>query len=259
MSKLTKVLALVSVLALLATACGGGTDTSEFGLIDDTKIIICTDSPYRPFEFQDDAGNFDGFDVDLMEEIAAGLDLDLEWVVTPFDGIWLQPAAGNCDLVVSAMTIKPDRAENALFSDPYFDSGQSLLVKQANQDLKLADMGGKVIGVQTGTTGEIYAESNKPADATLKSYDEPAAMFLALDAGEIDAILQDLPVNLDRTLEDSSVVISEAFEAEEQYGFASSLESTALIEAINDELQKVRDSGKYDEIYERWIGAAPGA
>jgi polar amino acid transport system substrate-binding protein len=115
-------------------------------------------------------------------------------------------------------------------------------------------MAGKTIGVQTGTTGEIYAKDNAPADATLKSFDEPAAMFLALQSGDIDGILQDFPVNLDRANQDpTNFVVTEKFATGEQYGFATSNDRTALIDAINSELKKLRDNGGYDEVFQKYF------
>ncbi|NOY55160.1 MAG: basic amino acid ABC transporter substrate-binding protein [Actinobacteria bacterium] len=250
-------LVLVLVLALVATACATGS-SGDYKLVKPDTLTICTDAPYPPFEFQADDGSWTGFDMDLMSKITDGLGLKMEVTVQPFDGIWLAPQAGTCDIVVSAMTITKERAANALFSDPYFDADQSLLIRKADAgSIKtLADMAGKVIGVQTGTTGEIYAQENAPADATLKSFDEPAAMFLALQSGDIDGILQDFPVNLDRANQDPNFVVTQKFFTGEQYGFATSKDRTALMDAINAELKKLKDNGGYDEVFQKYF---PGA
>ena len=194
--------------------------------------------------------------MDLLRTIAGGLDLELSVAVVPFDGIWLLPAAGECDLVGSAMRITEERQQAALFSDPYFDADQSLLVRASDSDqfATLASLAGANIGVQTGTTGEIYAQDNSPPDATLVSFDEPASMFLALESGDIDAILQDLPVNGFRQTQDDSMVVTETFPTDEQYGFAVDLDNADLIEAVNEELARLRSSGDYDEIFEKWFG-----
>jgi polar amino acid transport system substrate-binding protein len=225
-------------------------------LVADGMLTVCTDSPYEPFEFQDANGDFTGFDMELLREIGAGLDLELDVKVVPFDGIWLLPAAGECDIVGSAMTITPERQASALFSDPYFDADQSLLVRAADEATyaTLASLAGKSIAVQTGTTGEAYATANTPAGATLVSFDEPAAMFLALQSNEVDAILQDLPVNGYRQTQDDSMVVTETFATGEQYGFAVDPDNTALIEAVNEQLGALRASGKYDEIHAKWFG-----
>lgn len=248
-------------LGLVLGACGGD-DSSEptettaaaadFDLIAEGKLTVCTDAPYQPFEFQDDSGEWTGFDMDLMREIAALIgDLELEVTVQPFDGIWLAPQAGTCDIVASAMTITPDRAANTLFTDGYFDADQSLLVRAADAETydSLASLAGKKIGVQTGTTGAEYANDNKPEGATIVEYEDAAAMFLALESGDVDALLQDLPVNAERALKNEAFALTETFETGEQYGFAVSPENPGLAEAVNAALATLRDNGGYDEIY----------
>jgi ABC-type amino acid transport substrate-binding protein len=241
--------------ALILAACSGDSK-SDLGLVTADTLAVCTDSPYEPFEFQDANGNFTGFDMDLLREIGTGLELTLDVKVVPFDGIWLLPAAGECDIVASAMTITDERKASALFSDPYFDADQSLLVRAADEATyaTLASLAGKRIAVQTGTTGEAYAAENTPAGATLVSFDEPAAMFLALESNEVDAILQDLPVNGYRQTQDDSMVVTETFATGEQYGFAVDPDNTALIEAVNEQLGELRDNGTYDEIHAKWFG-----
>ena len=243
--------------AVLVAACGDDDDdAASFSLVSDGTLTVCTDAPYEPFEFEAADGTFTGFDMDLLRTIAGGLDLELGVAVVPCDGIWLLPAAGECDLVGSAMTITEERQQAALFSDPYFDADQSLLVRASDSDqfATLASLAGANIGVQTGTTGEIYAQDNSPPDATLVSFDEPASMFLALESGDIDAILQDLPVNGFRQTQDDSMVVTETFPTDEQYGFAVDLDNADLIEAVNEELARLRSSGDYDEIFEKWFG-----
>ncbi|MBT8198431.1 MAG: basic amino acid ABC transporter substrate-binding protein [Acidimicrobiia bacterium] len=255
MSKLSlKVIALVAVLALGAVACSS-VNVGE--LVEEGKLTICTDAPYAPFEFEDTSkpSGYSGFDMDLMQEIADEVgDLELSVKVVPFDGIWLLPAAGECDVVASAMTITDDRAQNALFTDPYFDADQSLLVRSADSALKLADMSGKRIAVQTGTTGEIYANDNNPG-ADIVSFDEPAAMFLGLESGDVDAILQDLPVNGERAAQEpDKFVVSDTFPTGEQYGFSVAPGNTDLQSAINDALTTLRDNGTYGDIHESYFG-----
>lgn len=249
-----KITALVAILAIAATACS----SVEVGeLVEEGKLTICTDAPYPPFEFEDASkpSGWGGFDMDLMQEIGQEVgDLDLSVRVVPFDGIWLLPAAGECDVVASAMTITDERAQNALFTDAYFDADQSLLVRAADSSLTLADMAGKRIAVQTGTTGELYATENNPG-AEIVSFDEPAAMFLGLESGDVDAILQDLPVNGERAAQEpEKFVISDTFETGEQYGFSVAPGNTDLQSAINDALATLRDNGTYGDIHESYFG-----
>jgi polar amino acid transport system substrate-binding protein len=240
-----------------AEAAGDTVDVASLGLIEDGKLTVCTDAPYPPFEYQDETTNeWTGFDMDVVREIAAGIGEGLELSVTvqPFDGIWLAPKAGTCDMVASAMTITEERQANALFTDGYFDADQSLLVRAEDKDAltSLESLAGKTIAVQTGTTGETYAQENAK-DATLKSFDEPAAMFLALEGKQVDAILQDLPVNAERALKDTNSALTATFPTGEQYGFAVSQDNTALADALNAGIAELKDNGKYDEIYAKYF------
>src|SRR5690349_14497899 len=174
-----KALAVASALGLALTACGsdgdsngkdndngntGSSDTADLGLISDGTLTVCSDVPYPPFEDFDTSADsgFKGFDVDIVSEIADGLDLDLTIKDSSFEALQSGQSlnAGQCDLVASAMTITEDRKKNLDFSDGYYDSEQSLLVP-ADSDIKvIADLDGKKVGVQQGTTGKSYAEEN---------------------------------------------------------------------------------------------------
>jgi len=240
-----------------AAAEGDAIDVASLGLIEDGKLTVCTDAPYPPFDFQDETTNeWTGFDMDIVREIAAGIGEGLELSVTvqPFDGIWLAPKAGTCDMVASAMTITEERKANALFTDGYFDADQSLLVRAEDKDTltSVEALAGKTIAVQTGTTGETYAQENAK-DSTLKSFDEPAAMFLALEGKQVDAILQDLPVNAERALKDDKTALTATFPTGEQYGFAVSQDNTALADALNAGIAELKANGKYDEIYAKYF------
>lgn len=116
----------------------------------------------------------------------------------------------------------------------------------------LADLKGKTIGVQTGTTGETYANDHKPEGATVKSFEDTTGLFGALESGDIDGILQDLPVNAGRIADDDSVAVVETFETGEQYGFAVAKGSDLKAE-LDDALQAVRDDGTYDELYAKYF------
>jgi len=157
-------------------------------------------------------------------------------------------------MVASAMTITEERQSNALFTDGYSDADQSLLVRADDKDAltSLEALAGKTIAVQTGTTGETYAQENAK-DATLKSFDEPAAMFLALEGKQVDAILQDLPVNAERALKDDKTALTATFPTGEQYGFAVSQDNTALADALNAGIAELKSNGKYDEIYAKYF------
>ena len=261
----TRLLSVLAAASLALAACGGSdgsSDTTAAGSTLETitagKLTVCSDAPYEPFEFQDASGKWTGFDMDLMREIATRNDLELEVSVQPFDGIWLAPAAGRCDVVASSMTITAEREKAADFSKGYFDSFQSTLVMKENEDVftSLESFAGKKVAVQTGTTGEEFAKANLTG-AEIQSFDEAGAMFLALESGDVDGVLQDFPINADRAVKQGTSVVSIKFDEgydKESYGFAVKTGNTALLDAINEALADMRGDGTYDTIFATYFG-----
>lgn len=274
---MTKRLWLASALcigALLLAACGDdGDDTTttaagnsgsgdaaielpaDVELVNDGQLTVCSDMPYEPFEFEED-GTTKGFDYEIVSAMGEQLGLDVEFRTTLFDSIIPALVAGDCDMIASAMTITDERAEQVAFTDPYFDADQSLLIRAEDAETitELADLAGKTIGVQLETTGASYAKDNLPEGATLKEFSTGDEMFPALISKDIDAALQDFPVNAFRAAQSDEFVVTETFPTGEQYGFAVTLENTSLVEVLNEALQAIRDDGTYDTIFATWFG-----
>jgi polar amino acid transport system substrate-binding protein len=256
MQRTKALIALVFALALVAAACGGDDDDAgTYSLVSDGTLTVCTDSPYPPMEFEVD-GEFTGFDIELMRAIAEEMGLDLAVVNSGFDPITSGTAmqSGDCDIAAASITITEEREANIDFSDPYFVADQSLLVKRDAGITTLGDFSGRNLGVQTGTTGEAYAQDNA-SGATIVSFDAPGDLFIALEAGEIEGILQDIVVNADRLLSDDTVTLVETYPTDENYGFAVKEEgSEDLLTAVNAALATLRDGDSYDSIYNEWFG-----
>ncbi len=251
---------LAGALVLGAAACGSDDDSSSTteagGSGEAATWKVCSDLPYEPFEMEGEGPRglaYTGFDIELLDAIAEDQNATLDITDSDFDTIFASVNAGNCDVVASAVTITPEREENSLFSDPYFDADQSLLVPADSEVTSLEDLAGETIGVQTGTTGETYANENAPEGSTIKSYPDASALFAAMNAGEIAGILQDLPVNSDRAQKEESVVVVETFKTGEQYGFVVAKDNTDLQAQLNEGLQAAKDDGTYDELYEQYF------
>jgi polar amino acid transport system substrate-binding protein len=155
-------------------------------------------------------------------------------------------------MVASAMTITEEREANLDFTDGYYESEQSLMVPAGSDIASIEDLDGKSVGVQQGTTGKSYTEENAPEGAEILSFPGDAEMFSAIKAGQVDALLQDLPVNVEHA-KDGEYEIVEKYSTDEEYGFAVKQDNTALLEAINDQLAELRDNGTYDEIYNKYF------
>ena len=238
------------------SATGTATD---YGLVEPGVLTACADVPYSPFEFEDPSSpsGYSGFDIDVMAAIAENLGLDFKVIDVEFNALQSGTvlAAGQCDMGASAITITDARKENIDFSDPYYDSLQSLLVKTDSGITTLADLAGKNIGVQAGTTGQNYAKQNAPADAQLIDFPSDGELWPAIQSGQIDAILQDQPVNREHEVADAGYKIVETYNTDEQYGFAFDKgKKTALLNAVNEQLAALRTDGTYDTIYAKYFG-----
>ena len=259
----------IGVALLTLTACGSddstsggsettGSETSSAALpvVSDGSLTVCSDIPYPPFEIEK-GGEYTGFDLDLMSEIASGLGLDLQVKDTGFDALQsgLTLNSNQCDVAASAMTITEERKKNLDFTDPYYDSEQSLLVPEGSDIQSIDDLAGKKVGVQQGTTGKSYTEENAPSDTQVVSFPSDGEMYQAIKAGQVDALLQDLPVNINHE-RDGGFTVVEKYDTGEQYGFAVKQDNTEVLDAINEQLTALRDSGKYQEIYDQYFTAS---
>ncbi len=267
---LRAVISVSSAALLLAglSACGSSTDDSTTGeqaggsglqLVSAGDLTVCSDVPYPPFEDFDKAApsGFKGFDIDVISYVAEQLDLDLVVKDSDFDALQsgLALNAGQCDMVASALTITDARKEKLGFSDGYYDSQQSLLVRSDSGITGIDGLAEKKVGVQKGSTGEIYANENVK-DADIVSFPSDAQMYAAIKAGQVDALLQDLPVNLghqEDPEQGGAFTVAETYDTDEQYGFAFKKTNTSLIAEVDDALQDMRSSGDYQTVYDSYF------
>jgi polar amino acid transport system substrate-binding protein len=233
-------------------------EDAELSLVSDGVLTVCTEAPYEPFEFEDPdhPTGYAGFDMELMYEIAQLAQLDMEVVNTGFDALTSGAAmtAGTCDVAASAITILPEREENVDFTAEYYESLQSLLVPEDSEIGSLEDLTqGVTVGVQSGTTGEDYADENVPG-ASIQAFEGGGDLVTALAAGSIDAILQDLPRNEAVQEQDDRFQVVEEYDTEEVYGFALQQDrDDDLLDVLNRGLQELRDNGTYDELFEQYF------
>jgi polar amino acid transport system substrate-binding protein len=253
----------LACLALTVSGCGSSDDDggdsggTDLNLVSEGTLTVCSDTPYPPFEEPDDSApsGFSGFDIDIMQAVADGLDLELSVQDTGFEALQsgLTLASGQCDIAASAMTITDAREENLDFTEPYYDSEQSLLVPSDSDIASIDDLSGAKVGVQQGTTGKSYTEENSPEGTDIVAFPSDGEMYSALEAGQVDALLQDLPVNVEHT-KDGGYTIVETYKTDEAYGFAVAEDDhDALREAVNEQLATLRDDGTYDEIYDSYF------
>ena len=277
----TLVLALLAALMLVA-ACGeeepttaGGTESREATegeeptFVNEGRLTVGSNIPYPPFEFEED-GALMGFDVDIVRELADRIGVehsDDDWVSTDFGTIFQQLASGTkFDIVVAAVTAYApegsaagdtvaERKEIVDFSVAYYPSLQSLTVDtEANPDISGVDAlpEGARVGAQRATTGGFYAEENLTS-SELVFFKNAPQMYQQLQAGQLDAVFNDLPVTIESIEDKPGLEVVEQVETGEEYAIAIGKDNPALREAVDDALQEMFDDGTFADIFEQYF------
>jgi len=222
------------------------------------ELTVATDTNYVPFEYLDtDSGEMIGFDIDLINEIAdrVGFVVDLE--VVEFDGIVSGMGTGRYDVGIAGMTITDERAENFDFSDPYYDAGIIIAVREDEEDIQsVDDLGGVNVATRAGTTSEDYLMEN--TEAEISTFPDIVNAYQDLIAGRVDAVIYDVPnvlYYIDTEALGEMKTVGERLSGE-QYGIAFPQDSD-LREDVNAALAEMREDGTYGDIYENWFGERP--
>jgi polar amino acid transport system substrate-binding protein len=257
------VVAGLSALLLLAGACRQEptpTDTGdqtpgapEFTTIEEGVLTVGSDIPFTPFEYRE-GGELTGLDIDLMNAIAERLEIEVDYVDAVFDTIFTDLAAGQFDAVISASTITPEREQEVNFSDGYFRSLQALTVQAGAGISSFDDLGeGHVVAVQSGTTGQIWAEDNLQAQgAEIRAFPEAPQTYDALEAGQVDGVVFDESSAIPEAAARPGLEVADTVETGEVYGIAVNPENQELLDAINQALAQIIEDGTYDEIYDSY-------
>jgi len=257
-------MALVSAMAAIFLAgCGGdktSTDSSKDVLAqikEDKKVVFGVKHDTRLFGLKNPStGEVEGFDIDLSKALAEemfGGDVKPEFVeVTSKTRVGLLNN-GKVDAVVATMTITEERKKEVDFTDVYFDAGQSLLVKKGSKIQSIEDLkkDTKVLAVK-GSTSSINIREKAP-ETTVLEFENYAEAFTALKAGKGDALTTDDSILYGMAEEDPSFELVGGTFTEEPYGIAVKKGNKELVDELNKALKSLKDSGKYDEIKDKWI------
>lgn len=267
--KKSRLIALLSALMILAAmvvvvGCGSSDDSSsgsgdfQSELITEGTLTVGSDIPYAPFEMGQ-APDYTGFDIELVDDIANRLDLDVKIEDTAFDTIFTDVAQGKFDMVASAATITPEREQQVNFSDPYFESEQALLVPPGSDITSVEDLSGKTVAAQDGTTGEAYANDETDA-GQVWGFPTGAAAIAAVVNGQADAAIIDAPVAEDAASKgQAGFEIATHIPTGEYYGFAFAKDTPELLKAVNGALSDLIDDGTYEKLFKKYFNATPPA
>ena len=260
--------ALAASLALFG--CSGGSNeqasepaadesTGSYTLVKDGTLTVATSPDFPPFENLE-GDEYVGFDIDLGKAIAEEMGLEAEFTTIQFDGIVPAiQAGGQADVGISGITVDPERAQSVDFTDPYYIADQSVAVMKggdvtADNAKDALNVEGMIIAVQSGTTGETFAQENFP-NATIQPYGNATDCFAAMQAGQANAVCMDMAV-VDQMVSDAytdaEVVLTEA--TGEEYAVAVSQDNPELLAAINEAIATLQENGTIDDLTAQWLG-----
>lgn len=235
---------LLTLAALLLGACAAKTET----------ITVATDATFPPFETVDEeTKELTGFDVELMNAIVEKAGIEIEWVNTPFDSVIAGVSECQYDMAIAAITITEDRMASMLFSDPYVDAGQIVVVRKDEADIAgKDDLTGKVVAAQLGTTGEIEAQAIEGVE--YKPYDTYDLAMLDLINGQVDAVIADKPTadSFVGQYTEDLMTVGEAF-TEEKYGIAFCMDNDELQGTVDEALNTLINDGTVDGLIAKWL------
>lgn len=243
----TLIVLTLSLALVLGLASCGGSDV----------YIAAMEPTFPPFDTTNDAGELDGFDVDLMNAIAADQGFEIEWTSLGFDGLIPALESKQIDIIASGMWASPERAEVVDFSTTYYDSGLVLAVKTEDNSITSVDdlTSDMKVAAQIGTSSsdlvQKWEKEGKIAEA--KIYDKVNDAVMDLQNGTVNALLNDKPVTTEyMSKQPGKIKIVGDILNEESYGFAVNKENQELLNMINEGLKNVIEDGTYDELLAKW-------
>ena len=251
-------------------AAGSGNDCTAGKTLDDGVLTIGTGSPaYSPWVIDDAPESGQGFEAAVAYAVANELGFDnanVKWVRTTFDEA-IQPGVKNFDFNLQQYSITEDRKANVSFSDPYYTTNQALVGlsdSAAAGATSIADLKGLKFGAQAGTTSLDFITEVIQPDSDPYIYDDNAGAKAALEAGQVDAIVVDLPTAFYIAaveIEGASVIGQFAADAAgnaDQFGLVFDLDNP-LVDCVNTALATLKDNGSLAEIENTWLADETGA
>lgn len=221
-----------------------------------TTITVATDATWPPMEMVNENKEIVGYDIDFFRAVAEEGGFNVEFKNVAWDGIFAGIATGKYDAIISSVTITDERKKKFDFSDPYINAGQILVVpKELENVATLADLKGKKVGAQIGTTATF--EIKKVEGLELKGYDEIGLAFEDMAAGRISGVVCDTPVAADYALQRQEYkerfkIVGEPF-TEEYYGIVVRKGNKKVLDMINKGIAAVKAKGTDKQIEEKWL------
>ncbi len=237
--KLALILSLSLVLVML-TGCSQSGKT----------LTMATNAEFPPYEYHDGT-EIVGIDVEIAQAIADKLGRELVIEDMAFDSVIMAVQSGKADIAMAGLTITEDRKESVNFSTPYTTASQVIIVKEDSDITSPNDLVGKRVGVQLGTTGDIYVDDIE--DATVERYGKGFEAVQALLQDKVDAVMIDnQPAQVFVSQNEGIKIVDEAF-TEEEYAAAIAKDNTELLDQVNDAIAELEESGELQAIIDKYI------
>ena len=238
-----KILCLLLAVCMLCCFAGCGSDNT---------LTMGTNASFPPYEFVDDNGDFAGIDVEIAQAIADKLGMELEIKDMAFDSLITAAQNGSVDIVLAGLTVTDERKESVNFSDTYATGVQVIIVKEDSAIASADDLEGKKIGVQSGTTGDIYCTDDYGQE-NVKQFDNGALAVAALVNGQVDCVIIDNEPAKNYVKANKGLKILETEYVVEDYAAAISKDNDELLEKVNKAMKELKKDGTIDRIIEKYI------
>ena len=260
-------LSMVLAGSMLLTACGGNTQTNE-GATDDAAqteqsadggvLRMGTNATFPPYEYVDENNNVAGIDADIAAAIADKLGMELEITDMAFDSLIPALQSDTIDIVLAGMTVDPERAESVNFTESYATGVQVIIVPEGSDIASPDDLEGKNIGVQTGTTGDLYC-TDSYGQEFVKQFDNGPLAVAALLNGQVDCVVIDNEPAKNYVAANEGLKSLDTAYANEDYAAAIAKDNTELFDKVNAAIKELKEDGTIASIIEKYIPAEGAA
>ena len=247
------------LVTMLFTACGGEQSSDD---IRDKTFVIGVDDDFAPIAFRDENGNLVGFDIDLAKETGRRMGVTFEFKPIDWNNKRQELESGNIDLIWNGLDITDERKEYILYSKPYIDDRQILLVKKGDtQNIRSeGDLAGKIVGTQAGSAAETYVNKNddiKLSVRNLKIYDKFKDAITALKVDEIDVLVCDEMIARYemKTQPDTFEIVDVYSDYVTEMGIGFRKGDTELRDRVQKVFDEMIEDGTAKEISEKWFDA----
>lgn len=223
-------------------------------------FVVASDATWPPFEMLDDDKNVVGYGPEYIREVGKQIGMEADVRNIAWDGIFAALGSRQCDVIASSVTITQERQQTMAFTIPYFENYQAVVVPKDSSITSMADLKGRTVGGQIGTTGILYTQrlnDENNLGALIKTYDEVGLAMEDMKNGRLDSVICDDRVALFYAEKNPGYadILKMAFVTEEveYYGFALRKQDTELLDKLNRGIQAVKDQGIEDKLQAEWF------